>query len=163
MKPSRQLAVTTLAALLLGPAGCGGSGTQTSTYPLTMAIVIPHADRFEPFVTEVAKGANVTFRNDDTDEHTVVSMPTDPVDFKFLVKPRQSVNHTVAATPTSATSFKQTVASEKSSSQAFNDIGIHPYFCDLHATWNADLKRVQARTGASEYPAAMEGVVFVLP
>jgi plastocyanin len=222
------------------------------SYPSSQTIVVPHADRFEPFVTEVARGATVTFRNDDTDEHSVVSMPTDPLNFRFLVKPHQtvsytfsqagiygyycdvhskldpstglikarqgtdaypvsmyglilvvdsslavnsgttkavipaadrfqplgivvhrgttvtwenldSVEHTVTAVPSSATSFNLTLVATKSSSETFNNTGIHPYYCAIHAQWNSDLKRVQARAGASDYPAAMEGVVFVVP
>ena len=45
----------------------------------------------------------------------------------------------------------------------FDKPRIYPYFCDAHAQWNSDIKRVEARQGSSEYPAAMEGVVFVLP
>ena len=225
---------------------------QGPSYPSSQTIGVPHADRFEPFVTEVARGAAVTFRNDDTDAHSVVSLPNDPVDFRFLIKPHQqvsytfsqagiygyycdvhsmldpstglvkarqgadaypismyglilvvdsslpvssgtvkavipaadrfqplgivvhrgttvtwenldSVDHTATAAPSSATSFNLTLVSTKSASETFSNTGIHPYYCSIHAQWNSDLNRVQARAGASDYPAAMEGVVFVVP
>ena len=105
----------------------------------TTKAVIPAADRFQPLGIVVHRGTTVTWENLD------------------------SVEHTVTAAPSSATSFNLTLVSTKSSSETFNNTGIHPYYCAIHAQWNSDLKRVQARAGASDYPAAMEGVVFVVP
>lgn len=102
-------------------------------------IVMPSADRFEPLTIAVRKGTQVSWTNLDSDAHTVLTDPTDAVQVKFVAPARGSVSYT------------------------FDQPGMFPYYCDAHATWNADLKRVQARQGSSEYPAAMEGVVFVLP
>lgn len=250
-----------LVAILLAAAAtlasCGGGANATNptantSYPASASVTIPKADRFEPFLLEIAKGGTVTFTNQDSDAHTVVSMPTDPVDFKLLVMSGKSVTqtftqpgiygyycdahsdydpatglikakkgadaypismygiilvagdtlpmfsdqakvvmpsadrfdplaiavrkgtqvkwtnldtdaHTVLADPTDAVQFKFVAPAKGTVSYTFDKPGIFPFYCDAHATWNADLKRVQARPGSSEYPAAMEGVIFVLP
>lgn len=238
-------------------ASCGGSsgspaGGRAAGLPSTATVTIPKADRFEPFLLEIAAGGTVTFTNQDADAHTVVSMPTDPVDFKMLVEPGKSVKqtfsqpgiygyycdahsqydrttglikankgadaypismygiilvagdslplfagnakivmpsadrfdpltiavkqgtqvtwtnldtdaHTVLTDPGESLQFKFVVPGNGHASFTFDHAGMYPYFCDAHATWNSELKRVQARPGSSEYPAAMEGVVFVLP
>jgi plastocyanin len=237
-------------------ASCGGSsgapsGGSAAGLPSTASITIPKADRFEPFLLEIAAGGTVTFTNQDADAHTVVSMPTDPVDFKLLVLPGKSVKltlgqagiygyycdahssydrttglikankgadaypismygvilvggnnlpvsagkakivmpsadrflpltiavkqgtvvtwanldsdaHTVLTDPGVSVQFKFIVPANGHASFTFDKPGIYPYYCDAHATWNSEIKRVQARPGSSEYPAAMEGVVFVV-
>jgi plastocyanin len=238
-------------------ASCGGSsgspsGGSAAGLPSTATVSIPKADRFEPFLLEIAAGGTVTFTNQDTDTHTVVSMPTDPVDFKLVVASGKSVKqtftqpgiygyycdahseydrtsglvkadkaadaypismygiilvagdslplsagkakivmpdadrflplatavkqgtqvtwtnldsdaHTVLTDPGVSSQFKFVVPANGSASYTFDKPGIFAYFCDAHASWNAEIMRVQARPGSSEYPAAMEGVVFVLP
>jgi plastocyanin len=239
-------------------ASCGGEssgsnvGGSAAGLPSTATVTIPKADRFEPFLLEIAAGGTVTFTNKDADTHTVVSMPTDPVDFKLLVQSGTSVKqtfsqpgiygyycdahstydrvtglikankgadaypvsmygiilvasdslplstgkakivmpdadrfqplalavkqgtqvtwtnldsdaHTVLTDPGESVQFKFVVPANGHTSYTFDKPGMYPYFCDAHATWNSELKRVQARPGSSEYPAAMEGVVFVLP
>ena len=234
--------------------GSGASNPSGSAAGLlsTAAVTIPQADRFEPFLVEIAAGGTVTFTNHDTDAHTVVSMPTDQVDFKLLVGSGKSVTHTfsqpgiygyycdahsdydrttglikakrgasaypismygiilvagdngplsagkakivmpsadrfeplaiavkqgtqvtwtnldadahtVLTDPGVSVQFKFVVPANGNASYTFDKPGIYPYFCDAHATWNSEVKRVQARPGSSEFPAAMEGVVFVLP
>jgi len=103
-------------------------------------IVMPSADRFEPLAIAVRSGTQVSWNNLDADAHTVLTDPTNPVQFEFVAP-----------------------GAGGSVSYTFDKPGIFPYYCSAHATWNADIKRVQARLGSSEYPAAMEGVVFVLP
>jgi plastocyanin len=244
------------AVAILASCGGGSSGSNTSGgaagLPSTATVTIPKADRFEPFLLEIAAGGTVTFTNQDADAHTVVSMPTDPVDFKLLVETGKSVKqtfsqpgiygyycdahsdydrttglikakkgadafpismygiivvagdslplsagnakivmpsadrfeplaiavkkgtqvtwtnldsdaHTVLTDPGESLQFKFVVPANGHASYTFDKAGMYPYFCDAHATWNSELKRVQARPGSSEYPAAMEGVVFVLP
>ncbi len=239
--------------LFLLPACGGGSAPAIgASAPSKATVIIPKADRFEPFLLELAAGGTVTFKNEDTDGHTVVAMPTDPTDFKFLVLPGHEVSytfnqsgvygyycdahsdydrvtglikakkgadaypismygiilvidsalpvtagngkvvvpnadrfqslaivvrkgtrvtwsnldtvaHSVGAVPNASAQFQLLVKAGDRSGYTFSQSGIYPYFCSLHASWNADLKRVEARAGATEYPAAMEGVVFVLP
>jgi len=111
---------------------------QGPSYPSSQTIVVPHADRFEPFVTEVARGATVTFRNDDTDAHSVVSMPTDPLNFRFLVKPHQTVGYT------------------------FSQAGIYGYYCDVHSKLDPSTGLIKARQGTDAYPVSMYGLILVL-
>ena len=87
----------------------------------------------------IKQGTQVTWTNLDADAHTVLTDPGVSVQFKFVVPANGNASYT------------------------FDKPGIYPYFCDAHATWNSEVKRVQARPGSSEFPAAMEGVVFVLP
>lgn len=234
----------------------GGSATSQvapgAGFSTSANVIIPKADRFEPFLLEVAAGAVVTWTNQDADAHTVVSMPTDPTDFKLVVMPGESVAetltqpgiygyycdahsnydpatglvkakkgadaypismygiilvagpalaisagkakivmpsadrfdplaiavrtgtqvtwnnldadaHTVLTDPTDRVQFEFVAPGAGSVSYTFDQPGIFPYYCSAHASWNPDIKRVQARSGSSEYPAAMEGVVFVLP
>ena len=244
-------AVAMLAACSVGSRQADTSGGAAGL-PSAATVTIPKADRFEPFLLEIAAGGTVTFTNQDTDTHTVVSMPTDPVDFKLLVpsgtsakltfsqpgiygyycdahsdydpktgliKAKQGSSaypismygiilvagdslqlatgkakivmpsadrfeplaiavkqgtqvtwtnldsdaHTVLTDPVESVQFKFVVPANGQASYTFDKAGMYPYFCDAHATWNSELKRVQARPGSSEYPAAMEGVVFVLP
>ena len=94
----RVSALALFGAVVVLTASCGGSsgssGGSTAGLPSTATITIPKADRFEPFLLEIAAGGTVTFTNQDTDAHTVVSMPTDPVDFKLLVETGKSVKQT---------------------------------------------------------------------
>ncbi len=252
----RVSALALFGAVAVLTASCGGSsgssGGSAASLPSSASITIPKADRFEPFLLEIASGGTVTFTNQDADAHTVVSMPTDPVDFKLLVEPGKSVKqtftqpgiygyycdahsaydrttglikankdadaypismygiilvggdslplsagkakivmpdadrflplatavkqgtqvtwtnldtdaHTVLTDPGVTVQFKFVVPANGIASYTFDKPGIYPYFCDAHSTWNTEIKRVQARPGSSEYPAAMEGVVFVLP
>ncbi|TMD46340.1 MAG: hypothetical protein E6I86_12865 [Chloroflexi bacterium] len=252
----RVTALGLFGAVAVLTASCGGSsgsasGGSAAGLPSTASVTIPKADRFEPFLLEIAPGGTVTFTNEDADAHTVVSMPTDPVDFKLLVEPGKSAKvtfsqpgiygyycdahssydrttglikankgadaypismygiilvagdalplsagkakivmpdadrflplsvavkqgtqvtwtnldsdaHTVLTDPGVSVQFKFVVPANGNASFSFDKPGIYPYYCDAHSTWNPELKRVQARPGSSEYPAAMEGVVFVL-
>jgi plastocyanin len=102
-------------------------------------VVVPGADRFAPLATVVHAGTVVAWTNIDTDAH--------------------SVN----APPGASTGLSVTVEPAKTAEFKFETPGTYTYYCAIHATWNASLQRVQALQGTSEYPAAMEGVVFVLP
>jgi len=255
----RRLHPFSIAAVLLSLVGtlasCGGStstGTTGGNFPTKATVNIPEADRFEPFLLEIAVGGTVTWTNKDADAHTIVSMPTDPVDFKVLAMSCKSVSetltqpgiygyycdahsdydratglikakqgadaypismygiilvvgdslpvstgkakivmpdadrfeplaiavkkgtqvtwtnidsegHTVLTDPGVTVQFKFVAPGNGHVSYTFDKPGIYPYFCDAHAQWNSEIKRVEARQGSSEYPAAMEGVVFVLP
>jgi len=252
----RLSALALFGAVAVLTASCGGSSGSPSAgsaagLPSTASVTIPKADRFEPFLLEIAAGGTVTFTNQDADAHTVVSMPTDPVDFKLLVPSGKSVKltfsqpgiygyycdahssydrttglikankcadaypismygvilvagdnlplsagkakivmpdadrfqplvtavkqgtvvtwtnldsdaHTVLTDPGVGRQFKFVVPANGNASYTFDKPGIYPYYCDAHATWNSEIKRVQARPGSSEFPAAMEGVVFVI-
>src|SRR5438552_8303477 len=84
----RVSALALFGAVAVLTASCGGSsgssGGSSAGLPSAASITIPKADRFEPFLLEIASGGTVTFTNQDADAHTVVSMPTDPVDFKLF-------------------------------------------------------------------------------
>src|ERR1700693_3225190 len=127
-------AVAILAACSVGSRDTSGG---TAGLPSTATVTIPQADRFEPFLPEIAAGGTVTFTNKDTYAHTVVSMPTDPVDFKLLVESGKSVKLT------------------------FSQPGIYGYYCDAHSDYDRVTGLVKAKKGASAYPISMYGIILV--
>ena len=121
---------------------CGGSSSGSNNgsaagMPSTATVTIPKADRFEPFLLEIPSGGTVTFTNQDADAHTVVSMPTDPVDFKLLVEPGKSAKLT------------------------FSQPGIYGYYCDAHSDYDRTTGLIKAKKGADAYPISMYGVILV--
>src|SRR5579864_3685358 len=256
IKPALYL-LTAVATMVTVATGCGstttgGSSGSAGSLPNSASITVPKADRFEPFLVEVGQGATVTWTNRDTDPHTVVGMPTDPVDFKMVLMPGQSASytftqpgiygyycdahssydpatglimarkgsdaypismygiimvgggslalqsghanvvmpsadwfeplaiavkagthvtwsnldsdaHTVVTDPGAPSQFTLVAPPHGAVSYTFDKAGIYAYYCSAHASWNAQLKRVQAAPTSDVYPAAMEGVVFVLP
>src|SRR5438876_8064287 len=127
----RVSALALFGAVVVLTASCGGSsgssGGSTAGLPSTATITIPKADRFEPFLLEIAAGGTVTFTNQDTDAHTVVSMPTDPVDFKLLVEPGKSAKVT------------------------FSQPGIYGYYCDADSSYDRTPGFMKANKGAEGY------------
>ncbi|TME21179.1 MAG: hypothetical protein E6I68_11825 [Chloroflexi bacterium] len=131
----RRLHPFSIAAVLLSLVGtlasCGGStstGTTGGNFPIKATVNIPEADRFEPFLLEIAVGGTVTWTNKDADAHTIVSMPTDPVDFKVLAM------------------------SGKSVSETFTQPGIYGYYCDAHSDYDRATGLIKAKQGADAYP-----------
>ena len=102
-------------------------------------VVVPGADRFSPLAFVVHAGTTVAWTNIDTDPHSVNSPPDAATAVSLTIQPGQTSEFT------------------------YETPGTYTYYCSIHASWNATLQRVQAVHGTSEYPAAMEGVVFVLP
>ena len=60
-----------LAALAATAAGCGGSDPLESDPVATTQVTLPKSYLFDPPVIEVASGAEVTWKNDDSFTHTI--------------------------------------------------------------------------------------------
>jgi plastocyanin len=131
------ISIAATVGLLLLTDSCG-FGSSNSGLPKTASVTIPHADRFDPFIVKVATGATVTFKNEDTDGHTVVAMPTDPEDFKLLVPAGKQASYT------------------------FNQAGVYGYYCDAHSDYDASTGLIKAKKGVDAYPISMYGFILVV-
>jgi plastocyanin len=125
-------------AILAVMTACGGtSGSVKGAATGSAKVTVPGADRFAPFSTFVSPGTLVTFHNGDADEHTVVSVPGDPVAWKLTLAPGQSL--TVAV----------------------NLTGTHRFFCSIHAHFDPATGQIAANANADHPNEPMEGVVTV--
>jgi plastocyanin len=148
-------AFVVLGLLLLS--GCGGasvSGSQASrTSTATIAtygssgasnhtIIIPNNDMFAPYIAQLNAGDTVTWVNEDTILHTVLTSPTaqgnavNPIQFQFVL------------------------GAGKSASLTLHQPGLYYYYCDAHASLPASGAAV-AHTGMRPYPIPMDGFLYV--
>jgi plastocyanin len=126
--------------VLIGVSSCGQAKTAAALPPPTAAaavVTVPQADRFAPPVIEVRRGSTVTFRNGDTDAHTVTSVPNAP------------------------TAFNVVIAAGRSAVLTFDRAGIYRYFCSLHARYDPSTDQVAALPTADRPSEPMEGVIVV--
>jgi len=143
-----------LVALLL--AGCSGAGARptahpsgsstatpfSDTGPATHVIVIPNNDLFSPYIAVVNVGDTVSWINDDTVLHTIVTAPAEagrginPVPFQFVVDPGKEAH------------------------VLLQQGGLYYYFCDAHAELKAQ-GSAAARAGVRAYPIPMDGFIYV--
>jgi plastocyanin len=145
------LALSMLGALVL--AGCGQEAsavpkaTSTATSPLVggpsnHVVIIPQNDIFAPYVLVINQGDSVTWLNDDTMMHTVVSAPRaaggtiDPTSFQLVLQPGQQSTITL------------------------RDAGVYYYYCGAHATLTSQ-GRAAANSNVRPYPLAMDGFIYV--
>ena len=130
--------VMILVILVLGTASLGTSVLTPSAFVQAAGttVTIP-GDSYLPAAIIIEVGQTVTWVNKDTDPHVTVSAPGDPEAF------------TLANAPGNTASFK------------FTKPGVFVYYCLVHATYNAKLRRVVARKEADLYPIAMEGLIVV--
>ena len=132
-----------LGPVLLGISACasGGATGPHATGAVQAAqvsrVVIPGADRFAPFVTVVRHGSEIVFHNGDTDAHSVVSVPGDPVSFAMLLHPGETWTLTLTTA------------------------GTYRYYCSVHASYDAITGEVKALPNADHPNEPMEGVLVV--
>ena len=145
--PSWMLAVVPIALAACGsstPSSSTTSVTQTVTVaattaphgPLVASIQIPGQDRFAPFTTQVATGGTVTITNQDTDEHTVTSLPGATVKFDVHIKGGETKTLQLPA-------------------------GVFRYYCTFHAKYISATDQVAALPSANFPDQPMEGVISV--
>ena len=97
-------------------------------------VEIPGQDRFAPFVVTVAPNGVVSFKNGDTDKHSVTSLPGADVKFDLVIQAGET----------------QTLALPA---------GTYRYYCTFHAKYNATTQQVAALPDANFPDQPMEGVI----
>lgn len=139
-------ALTLLAACGSIPANPGQTAAKTSTpagnagttsAPKTITVTVPGEDYFDPFIVTANAGDTVQWSNKDSDAHAVVSVPDAPASIMLTLPANQSA------------SFK------------FDKAGVYNYYCNVHADYDASIKRVKAHKDSSVFPVAMEGFIVV--
>jgi plastocyanin len=142
-----------LSLLVLGLLVLGGSTRATAKDDANSKparqIMVPGEDRFTPFAITIRVGQKVTWVNDDTEAHYVVS------DDAFNTAGHRGVNHVV---PANGGKFSLT----------FKHAGVFPFYCRLHAMLDANNQPkapgpeggIQDTNG--NFGTPMNGVVTVL-
>jgi plastocyanin len=144
-----------LTALLLAGCGPGASATPAKTGGNTPAsptasavpavvttnvISVPQTDLFVPYIAVADAGDTITWVNNDTMLHTVVTGPTNgvinPVQFQLVLPAGQHAELTLR-TP-----------------------GVYYYYCGAHAALNSQGRAV-AFSSVRPYPLAMDGILYV--
>lgn len=150
-------ALIALASLLIS--GCGaasvsgshaqapGSSTASSTTDaggaVNRTIIIPNNDIFAPYIAQLNVGDTVTWVNEDTVLHTILTTST------------------VQGDAVNPTQFQFVLGAGKSASLTLRQPGLYYYYCDAHATLVAD-GPAAARIGVRAYPLPMDGFLYVL-
>ncbi len=106
--------------------------------PSAATVTMP-GDSFVPFVTTVQAGSEVTFKNTDTDLHTIISVPGN-----------------------SAAPINLTAKAGESARFTFTAPGLYWYFCNAHATWDPATGQVEGNTSVDNPREPMMGVVAVV-
>jgi plastocyanin len=144
-----------LATLLLSGCAVGGSGSlphtsRSGTATIAVSddgasnstIIIPNNDVFAPYITVLTAGDTVTWLNEDTVLHTILTAPTaqggavNPAQFQIVLGPGEAASRTL------------------------RQPGVYYYYCDAHATLR-DGGPAAARPGMRAYPVPMDGFLYV--
>jgi plastocyanin len=110
--------------------------------PINHVVFIPETDLFAPYILVINAGDSVTWMNDDTVLHTVVTAPRaaggtiDPDPFQLVLQPGQQ------------------------SSMTLRSPGVYYYLCDAHAALTAQ-GRAAAMPSVRPYPLPMDGFIYV--
>jgi plastocyanin len=140
----RWCALATVVLLLVA-----GAVNLAAAAPAAKQIMVPGEDRFTPFAVTVHIGQKVTWTNNDTDSHYVVS------DDAFNTAGHKGVNHLLP--PGASYSLK------------FSKAGVFPFYCSFHSKLDADNQPkapgpfggIQDQDG--NFGTPMSGVVTVIP
>ncbi len=141
------LAVAVLGATLLVACGsASSSGTSTSRgkpSAHTALVTIPQGQElFVPFILAVQPNTIVTWQNDDTISHTIMTT----WDQSNFLNPQ---------------AFSLTAAAGQTVSFTFTRPGIYDYFDHAKARWVDADRRVKADARVPHFPLAMEGIIWV--
>lgn len=148
--------IARLIALFVGIAllaGCGAGSQTGNNAPASLVRNVPDLPRatvgiprgqdvFSPFILVVRPGTRITWVNNDTAAHNIVTILSD----KSYVNPQTFRLH---APPGRSVSISLTVP------------GIYDYFDPLRASWNGTDHRIAAHQGVPHYPLSMEGIIWV--
>lgn len=150
------VALVAVGSLLLSGCTFGGTGNQTQASPSgtptaamyvsgasNHTIIIPNNDMFAPYIAVLNAGDTVTWLNEDTVLHTILTTSTEQGD---AVNPTQ---------------FQFVLGAGKSASITLRQPGLYYYYCDAHASL-LDGGAAAARPGVRAYPEPMDGFFYVL-
>lgn len=115
---------------------------QQKPAPLTTVTIPKGQEIFAPFILPVQLNTTVTWKNNDTANHTILSTPDQS---SFL-----NVN-----------AITLSVAAGQSAKFTFSRPGLYHYYDNTMATWNKATSRVAANKGVPNFPLAMDGVIWV--
>jgi plastocyanin len=147
---------------LAGPANRGGWRDWNWSDPLkdkkgrNHVVTIPEEDRFTPFALTIHVGDSVTWRNEDTDDHTVVT------DNAFTTTDNRGVNHLIPGTE--ANHGRPGIFT-----LTFRRAGAFVYYCRFHARLDQfDQPVAPGPEGGIQDPngnfgTPMNGLITVLP
>jgi plastocyanin len=119
---------------------CGGTAapvTGSAQAAQAVTVEVPHADRFAPFLTAVTSGSTVTFHNGDSDKHSVITVPGDPLNLNHTLQPGETWTVTLSIT------------------------GSHEYYCSFHAAYDTVTEQVRALPTADHPDEPMQGLLVV--
>ena len=113
------------ARFLLTLALLTASGTGRAAPNAHRMVIVPGEDRFTPFAQTIRPGESVTWENDDTDDHTVVS------DDAFNTAGNQGVNQLLPGTDSNG-------GQPGTLTLRFTHPGTFVFYCRFHAHLDAD-------------------------
>ena len=147
---SKWLLSFTLATAVLGATllvGCG-SASSSGRKPIPTAlreafVTLPRGEEvFSPFILAVPPNTMVTWQNNDTRSHTIMTT----WDQSTFLNPQ---------------AFALQVAAGQHVSFPFTKPGLYDYFDRTQAIWDKTDERVAARSGVPNFPLSMEGIIWV--
>ncbi len=110
---------------------------------LVASVAIPRGqEMFNPYILPVQLNTTVTWQNNDTVTHTIMTTP-DQTTFLNI----QAITLNVAA--------------GQSVKYKFTKPGLYHYYDNTMANWDTAIARVKANKGVPNYPLAMDGVIWV--
>lgn len=131
---------TVLANHSSGNANASSSGSNPA---LVASVTIPQGqEMFNPYILPVQLDTTVTWQNNDTVTHTIMTTPDQAT---FLNTQAITLN----------------VAAGQSVKYRFTKPGLYHYYDNTIATWDTATARVKANKGVPNYPLAMDGVIWV--
>ena len=110
--------------------------------PLPTVTIPQGQDTFEPFILPVKPNTAVTWKNNDTVAHTIVTTP-DQNNFLNLE------------------AFSLNVAAGQSVTFTFKMPGLYHYYDNTMSTWDTATARVAAKKEVPHFPLAMDGIIWV--
>ena len=139
------LGLVVLGSLLLvscGSATSSGSATIHAAPPVASVTIPRGQEVFSPFILTVQANTMVTWQNNDTVAHTLMTT----WDQSTFLNPQAFALHAEAGQNVSFT---------------FTRPGLYDYFDNSQAIWNKTDDRVAAEKGRPNFPLSMEGIVWV--
>ncbi|SRR6266496_5594667 len=112
--PGALLILLTAGAIVFTMSSRARAGDNGNRKPGAVQVIVPDEDRFSPFAVTIRVGQWITWVNNDTDDHTIVS------DDAFNTAGHRGVNVTL---PANGGTY----------SLRFVHPGVFPYYCRFHA------------------------------